>query len=807
MSRRNTLKSELTAFSAKWDIPLNIGIAFFVMVMVLLPITISGHIDDFAPMLLGVPYGARGSMLSAAIAYGSIFLPWALTLLIRFDALKRTAGILALWGVLLLWAFGPSIYYFRDAGTSSRWTILNYEISRVTRDTLFSGNAMNGATVVDGALMLVSVGILLMATRTYVTWWRKGVSHRDIEAPVGSAETAVLPDATWAPKTRIKDRLRVKGGIVLGEDTNPLTESPNFQPFDKSTWGKQGQGDLIQVDPREGNGHTLVVSPSGSFKTSGILIPNIHEYDGPIFVVDPKCDLYARCKDHREAMGRTVIKIDAENGLDPLSLIFPLARDHPSLYIAIANAICPPMGQVTANSEYFRNSAARFLTALMAYAVRSGQNDVPEFLMQLVNMPQSVFGGMAEQIPDDEDQKFIKAALLEVAQMDNKQYSGVKGEVFNNLQFLTMPDARKYITNPPDRDPIALTDLFHPNTDVFINVPDIIVEHHPAMIRLFFTTIVLAMRMLIQPDNPPARRLFMMDEAAMLKGLEILKTLRNVGRGYGIHLMLIYQTIGQIEEIWGPHEFSSWFDTMQNKVIGSMENPDGSAKFSKMFGQHTVMTTTTSENRSRPDYQLFAGQSGETAQTQLKEVPLFAQHRLASLGPWGSIIKITGHQPILGTKAIYRTRTAMAANIKSEQEIVDRMKPTAIEKQTLDSYDETNARKRDRSIFTLRPLREKEERDILAAMENDPIAARKAIEESALLTSSQKKRLDREVNAIIGKKDVKKNDEKTSTFDPSESDSIDKSTSRPSDQESQSIQLSREQKSDGDKNCPDCIET
>jgi type IV secretion system protein VirD4 len=729
----NLLNSEIVSLANRWDFP-KFGVWLVVLLTTfLLPVTLGLIVEEFAPLLVGTPVGERGTMFTAAVSYAAILLAYPASLLSNStlnlgEGVKRVSTLAVIWVVLIGWLFAPSISYFIDVGLSSRWVILKYELARVTPDRIFSGRAMNGATAIDGGLVLVSIGIILMKTREFSMWWRRGGNHREIEKTTGSAETAVLPDATWAPKERIKDRLRAKGGIVLGEDTNPLTESPDFQSFDQTTWGRQGKGDLIQIDPREGNGHTLVVSPSGSFKTSGILIPNIHEYEGPIFVVDPKCDLYARCHEHRKSMGREIILIDAENGLDPLSLIFPLAQSYPTLYIAIANAICPPVGQVTANSEYFRNSAARLLTALMAYAVRSRVNDVPEFLMKLVNMPQKVFAGMAEQIPDDEEQKFIKAALLEVAQMDNKQYSGVKGEVFNNLQFLTMPDARKYITNPKNRRPINLTDLFKPNTDVFINVSDMIVEHHPAMIRLFFTTIVLAMRMLTQPDNPPARRLFMMDEAAMLKGMEILKTLRNVGRSYGIHLMLIYQTIGQIEEIWGPHEFSSWFDTMHNKIIGSMENPDGSAKFAQMFGQHTVTTTTMNENRSRPDYQLFAGQTGESAQTQLKEVPLFAQHRLASLGPWGSIIKITGHQPILASKAIYRTRPEMVKNIRSEEEIADQMRPPALEEDKSDPVKKAQRDKRDQEIFNLKPLQEREERNIADSIENDPIAARKSVQ-------------------------------------------------------------------------------
>jgi type IV secretion system protein VirD4 len=801
MSRRSQFKRELNEIAAHYEIPIGLAITYVVLIAWVLPTILSVYVDDFAPLLVGVPVAERGTMISVALSYASVYAACALTLINRKDALRRTAFLATLWIGLLLWIYQPSVFYFQGGILSNKWDVLNYELSRLNRNNIFTGRAMNGATVMDGALMLVSACVLVMATRNYVQWWRKGISHRDIETPIGSAETAVLPDATWAPKARIKNRLRVKGGVVLGEDTNPLTESPDFQSFDRSTWGKQGKGDLIQVDPREGNGHTLVVSPSGSFKTSGILIPNIHEYDGPIFVVDPKCDLYDRCKDHREAMGRTVIKIDAEDGLDPLSLIFPLAQQYPTLYIAIANAICPPMGQTSANSEYFRNSATRLLTALMAYAVRSRQNDVPEFLMKLVNMPQKVFAGMAEQIPDDEEQKFIKAALLEVAQMDNKQYSGVKGEVFNNLQFLTMPDARQYITNSKNRKPITLTDLFHPNTDIFINVPDMIVEHHPAMIRLFFSTIVLAMRMLTQPDNPPARRLFMMDEAAMLKGMEVLKTLRNVGRGYGIHLMLIYQTIGQIEEIWGPHEFSSWFDTMHNKVIGSMENPDGSAKFSQMFGQHTVTTTTTSENRSRPDFQLFAGQSGETAQTQLKEVPLFAQHRLASLGPWGAIIKITGHPPILGTKAIYRTRPEMVKNIKSEQEIVDRRKPPQLGVEETDVVKQAEKQARDKAVFNLKPLQDKEERDILATLEDDPIAARKAVEESHLLTTEQKAKLGDRVEKII-----KLREEKTESrqVDPSKGISDGDTESKPKGND-RNLPGNQTGKKDGEGDDPDGI--
>lgn len=143
--------------------------------------------------------------------------------------------------------------------------------------------------------------------------------------------------------------------------------------------------------------------------------------------------------------------------------------------------------------------------------------------------------------------------------------------------------------------------------DVFINVLDIIVEYYFVMIWFFFMIIVLVMCMFIQLDNFFVCWLFMMDEVVMLKGLEILKILCNVGCGYGIYFMLIYQIIGQIEEIWGLYEFSLWFDIMQNKVIGFMENLDGFVKFLKMFGQYIVMIIIISENWLCFDYQFFVG--------------------------------------------------------------------------------------------------------------------------------------------------------------------------------------------------------
>ena len=93
-------------------------------------------------------------------------------------------------------------------------------------------------------------------------------------------------------------------------------------------------------EPADGNGHVLVLAASAGYKTSGIVIPNILHYDGPLVVFDPKGELYARTKDARRAMGYSAVVIDAQNGFDPFKMIAPLAAQVPSVFTPWPRRLC-----------------------------------------------------------------------------------------------------------------------------------------------------------------------------------------------------------------------------------------------------------------------------------------------------------------------------------------------------------------------------------------------------------------------------------------------------------------------------------
>ena len=150
-----------------------------------------------------------------------------------------------------------------------------------------------------------------------------GRTGSDVLGPGGAGDA--LPSASWASRRETARRFSAPGGIVLGELTDPVRDSPRFAPDRRRSWGRQGRGRLITMDPTDGNGHVLVTSQASGYKSTGLVIPNILNYRGPLVVFDPKCGLYARTRKAREDMGFTPVAVDGRNGFDPARLIAPAA--------------------------------------------------------------------------------------------------------------------------------------------------------------------------------------------------------------------------------------------------------------------------------------------------------------------------------------------------------------------------------------------------------------------------------------------------------------------------------------------------
>ena len=485
----------------------------------------------------------------------------------------------------------------------------------------------------------------------------KALGRAGSEALAPDDAEGALPNATWASRSEIVKDFSVSGGIVLGELTDPVKDSPDFAPGRPGSWGRQGKGRLITMSPTERNGHVLVTSQASGYKSTGLVIPNILTYDDPLVVFDPKCELYARTHAARREMGFRPVVIDAKNGFDPARLIAALADDHPSAYRRMAKMVIPQGHSGIENAAYFKAAATHLLTALLAYYA---ENDSPNILQDvarvLARSAEGVHGAVGRKSKKS-PLAFVRNQLGALKGMDEKFFASVKTEITNQLTFAEMPDVERYITmGEKSRLP---SQIIHPKCDIFLNIPQNVAEDFAPMVRLMLGSMLTAAQLIEVNEDPSARRLFLIDEAAKLGAMDILENIRDRGRSIGLHLMMFYQTPGEIERIWGRAGMTSWRDGCSATVMGPVSSRASAQDLSAMLGTQTLRVRTESTSSSSQVHAPMAGSVSTSEQEQLRDVPLISPTAISQLPTHGSIITATGQKPILATKAIFFTRDAL----------------------------------------------------------------------------------------------------------------------------------------------------
>ena len=486
-------------------------------------------------------------------------------------------------------------------------------------------------------------------------------------AVAASGTDAALPSASWASRREVLKRFNAPGGIVLGEMTDPVKGSPRFTPGNARSWGGQGKGELITMSPEDGNGHVLVTSQASGYKSTGLVIPNILTYDGPIVVFDPKCELYARTWKARKAMEYEPVVIDADHGFDPARLIAALAQDHPSAYVRMAKMIIPKGDGGIENAQYFKDAATNLFCALLGHFGASGSSSILQDIARILSVPpneahKELSEGMSEEAPP-----FVKNEINGLKGMDTKYWYSIKTEITNQLLFCSLPDVARYITMEPESE--LPSQVIHPRCDIFLNIPQNVAEDFAPMLRVMLGSMLTAAELIEVNEDPRARRLFLIDEAAKLGAMDILANIRDRGRSRGLHLMMFYQTPGEIAKLWGRAGMTSWKDGCSATIMGPVSSRDSAGEISAMIGTRTLRVRTESTSSSSQVMSPMAGQVSVSEQEQLRDVPLLSPTAISQLPRHASIIKVPGEKAILASKAIWFTREGMRDRVRNTKEI------------------------------------------------------------------------------------------------------------------------------------------
>jgi type IV secretion system protein VirD4 len=212
-------------------------------------------------------------------------------------------------------------------------------------------------------------------------------------------------------------------------------------------------------------------------------------------------------------------------------------------------------------------------------------------------------------------------------------------------------------------------DLVAGNVDLFINIPMKVLEATPALARVVVGALLNAV---YEADGrlPGGRVVFLLDEVARLGFMSSLARARDAGRKYGITLVMLYQSEGQLREQWGEGGKASWFESASWRAYAAIGSLEQARAVSEACGEHGVVLSSESTSRGRSARPLEFGAATSGSSEQLSErgrrlatvLEILADARADE-----QFVFVRGRKPLRCGRAIYFRRPEMVGLVAANR--------------------------------------------------------------------------------------------------------------------------------------------
>ncbi|MBO1040987.1 Ti-type conjugative transfer system protein TraG [Brucella pituitosa] len=475
------------------------------------------------------------------------------------------------------------------------------------------------------------------------------------------AQRASFGDADWLPMRALARLFPDDGEIVVGEryrvDKELVHELP-FDPNDPATWGRGGKAPLLTYSQDFDSTHMLFFAGSGGYKTTSNVVPTALRYTGPIICLDPSTEVAPMVIEYRrKKLRRDVMVLDPTHpvmGFNVLDGIETSTRKEEDI-VGIAHMLLSESVRFESSTgSFFQNQAHNLLTGLLAHVMLS-----PEFadrrnlrsLRQIVSGPETSVLAMLRNVHEHSASAFIRETLGVFVNMTEQTFSGVYSTASKDTQWLSLDNYAALVCG----DSFKSADIATGKKDVFLNIPASILRSYPGIGRVIIGSLINAM---IEVDGAFQRRaLFMLDEVDLLGYMRVLEEARDRGRKYGISMMLMYQSVGQLERHFGKDGAVSWIDGCAFASYAAIKALDTARNVSAQCGEMTVEVKSSSRNIGW-DTKNTVSRKSENLNFQRR--PLIMPHEITqSMRKDEQIIIVQGHSPIRCGRAIYFRRKKM----------------------------------------------------------------------------------------------------------------------------------------------------
>jgi type IV secretion system protein VirD4 len=308
----------------------------------------------------------------------------------------------------------------------------------------------------------------------------------------------------------------------------------------------------------------LVLGPTQSGKTTGLAIPALLEWDGPVIATSVKGDLVDHTRRYRATLGHTwVFDPTGTAGAGPGSRWSPLAEASTwtgaQRMAAWLVESTPSKGGLSEGAFWF-SAAAKLLAPLLLAAATGGRSMAD--VVRWTNLQES---DEVEQLLGDAGEVEAGVALFASLGRDDR----IRSSVYTTLETVLAPYEDPKVAasaDCPDIDPDRLLTGAH---TLYLCGP----AHEQARVQGVFAALVAsvvntAVERVSEkggPLDPPV--LVVLDEAANIAPLRDLDTLASTAAGLGIQLVTVCQDLAQLAARYGTERARTISNNHRAKVI------------------------------------------------------------------------------------------------------------------------------------------------------------------------------------------------------------------------------------------------
>lgn len=345
---------------------------------------------------------------------------------------------------------------------------------------------------------------------------------------------------------------------------------------------------LLAYSPEQDEGHILVMGPSGTGKTSALLIPTLRSWQGTALVVDISGDISANVN----TPNKIVFDPTAENCIpyDVFATINAVTdeTERQERLEQLAYLLLPDKANDSEAGIFFTKNGRKMITAalicyygmgwgfvqicefFLGHDWRGLLNDIAKQQNPIANMFISSFAGASEQ----------NTAGCKQAADDALKLFATNEKIKNAL--------RKAASYEQSISPATLE-----TNSIYVYIPEEKLEIYGDLMR-----IITAQSMEYFSSRPKENKqmiLFCLDEFASFGKLQITPALRRL-RKRRIRILVLTQSVSDVDMIYGKDERIAMLGNFKFTVILGCKDTETQEYFSKMIGEkHTLLATDTSQ--------------------------------------------------------------------------------------------------------------------------------------------------------------------------------------------------------------------